>query len=49
MTYKMLEGAVVDISNHKIVFEESKSGGGLIIPKILVNAKPKQMNLRSRK
>ncbi len=45
----MLEGAAVDISNHKIVFEESNSAGGGIIPKILVNAKPKKMNLRSRK
>ena len=45
----MLEGAVVDISNHQIVFEESKSVGGGIIPKILVNAKPKKMNFKSRK
>jgi hypothetical protein len=45
----MLEGAVVDISNHKIVFEESKNVGGGITPKILVNAKPKKMILTSRK
>ena len=42
----MLEGAAVDITNHKIVFEESQSGGGFIIPKIIVNAKPKKMDLR---